>query len=327
MIIIPKENPILQNINSYYIDLPKLLEHCQGEFGTSCIHFKSKKAEAATFFDKDEIVGSTYKNTKEEIRGPGSVNRILEEVAKDNFTINIYKIDPEMLYFWANISAAEEVYSSLSSEFTDLEALIKKMKKEGLTGYIEANIGSGQDYGALFFNHGELIGGSYSWAEPGLDNSQEQRSLLMQKCKDSGGFFNVKKINFPEKAEQTEKGTSRGLSPDVIPMLEALLSALEDIIKKDRSIKAQFPTILKKKFMEKTSTYDFLDPFVAEFKYENGKAEFTGDAEEGRLVKGVAESVYEIAMELGLFDTLKEKLAPWEKKYKNNIERFEIFFR
>ena len=39
MIIIPKEKPVVEKLNSYYLKLDRLLEHYRGELDSGCIYF------------------------------------------------------------------------------------------------------------------------------------------------------------------------------------------------------------------------------------------------------------------------------------------------
>ena len=60
MIVLPKERPILKNLNTYYLDLRKLFEHYQGEIGSGGVFFKASAAEGVIFFDKDESLAVNY---------------------------------------------------------------------------------------------------------------------------------------------------------------------------------------------------------------------------------------------------------------------------
>ena len=95
--------------------------------------------------------------------GQKAIERLLEAGDDYNFSVNIYEIGTEEIYFWASIPAAEKIYKDLSTEFTDLEGLIKKMRSEKLTGYIDVSIGSGKEMGLIFLINGKIMGGSYSW--------------------------------------------------------------------------------------------------------------------------------------------------------------------
>ena len=64
MIVIPKENPIIGNLNSYYVQIERLIEHFQGEVGCGCLYFKSLSSEGILFFDKDEILNEINSGEK-----------------------------------------------------------------------------------------------------------------------------------------------------------------------------------------------------------------------------------------------------------------------
>lgn len=49
MIIIPKEKPAITNMNSYYLDMQKLIEHYQGELGAGVVYFKAPTMQCALF--------------------------------------------------------------------------------------------------------------------------------------------------------------------------------------------------------------------------------------------------------------------------------------
>ena len=107
-------------------------------------------------------------------------------------------------------------------------------------------------------------------------------------------------------------------------MLHILLSTLESLITAEKRIKTDFDTLLKKKFFEKADIYEFLDPFAAEVQYANGTFEFTRDTPLPQLVKGVSESVLELADDMGLLALLMQKLDPFKKQYQGEITRFGI---
>ena len=195
MIIIPREEPAVQDLNSYYLKIDKLLEHYQGALGTGVVYFKSPTSEAVVFFDEDNLLNGFYKDRKEEFKGKAALNKIIETSSVNNFSVSIYYILPERVYFWANLSNAEELYTDLSSEFTDIEGLIKKIEAERLNGYIDVKLNQDKGGGFLFFYNGEVIGGASARGGGELDRSAEYRDDLIERSRKFGGLFNVKKIN------------------------------------------------------------------------------------------------------------------------------------
>ena len=328
MVIIPREKPAIQNLNSYYLNIEKLVEHYQGEFGAGGIHFKSLSAEGMIFFDKDELLTAAFQDKDGEIEGQKAVDLLMEAKGGHNFTVNIYEIEYEKVYYWANTYTAKKMYEGLSTDTTDLEGLLTKMSLQKLTGYVDVLIGKGKESGLIFFHNGDMVGGSYSWGNGKVRNFREDQELLIQKVKEWGGTFNVGKIS-PIMADK-ENGkiqTSQKLLSNALSMLEELLNAFEEIVASNRKIKTGFSTLLKKKFVELVDRYDFLDPFAAEFEYSDKKISFRGDASAEDLVNGVVESVKGLANELGILHRLEYKLDPWFKRHGDTLTKYGISFR
>ncbi len=325
MVIVPKEKPVLENLNSYYLDIKKLFEHYQGELGSGCIHFKSPSADGVVFFDKDELLAGIFRDRQGEIQGKEAIDNVIEAVVNGNFSINIYEIDPEKVYFWANIHAAEKIYKDLSTEFTDLEGLIKKMGSEKLTGYIEVSISDGKESGLIFFSNGDITGGSYSWGEGEVNRSKESQDLLIQKTKEFGGIFHVSRISFiGGDMEIKPEGIGQKQASDVLGLIEELMIICERIVTLDKKIKASFSTLLKKKFVDKAEQYDFLDPFSGEFEYTGGKISFRGNVTDEKLAEGVIQSLKELAADLEILPQFNKELGPWSSKHAKELARLAI---
>ena len=156
MVIFPKKAPVIDPLNSYYVDMPKLCEHYQGAIGTGVIYCKSHPAEACVFFDKDELLSGVFYHNGDAITGKAAIDRVLDS-SDHNYEIHIYLIPPEEIYFWSNIPSAKKIYDELSSEFADLDGLIRKMSSEKLTGYIYVSINSDYENGYIFFINGEIL--------------------------------------------------------------------------------------------------------------------------------------------------------------------------
>lgn len=352
MIIIPREEPVVQNINSYFLKIESMVEHYQGEIGTGGIYFKSPVAEAAVFFDEDNLLNSHYLDKKERLLGAAALTKIIVTSAINNFNVSVYHIKPDRVYFWANLAQAEPVYGNLSSEFTDLEALIKKLEGEKLTGYVDVQLDQDAGGGLLFFFNGEVIGGSSARGEGHLDRSVAYRDDMIARTRRSGGVFNVSRIQLknistiqmpaaktaPSKSEKsTPRPTpakappakSAGSAPGtdsvrILEMLQMLLTLLERVIKSNRKLKVDFETFLNKKFVEKADKYEFLDPFAGEFRYANGRIFYSGKADNEELVKAIVECVKEIAVSLGIIGIFGKYLESWRKGFSSEIMGFDI---
>jgi len=327
MLVIPKQQPVLENLNVYYLKVRKLLEHFQGEIGSGGVYFKSHAAEGVIFFDQNELVNGFFQDRDIKISGSEAIERLLEAGNNYNFTVNIYEIGAEEVYYWAGIPTAEKIYRDLSTEFTDLEGLIKKMSSEKLTGYIDVSIGDGKEMGLLFLMNGKMMGGSYSWGNGSPSPSKKNRDLLVQKTKELGGSFSVCRIALtnPEKNNAPDSEPP-GHLPRVIEMLEELLAVFEKVVGSKKKKQMDFQKLLKQKFVQYADRFSFLDPFAGEFEYLDQRITFSGQTSDAHLVDGVFTIVKEMALELGLLSTLTENLDSWSLKYGEDLARFDIRF-
>jgi len=345
MIIIPREKPAVQDLNSYYLKIDKLLEHYQGALGTGGVYFKSPISEGVVFFDEDNLLNGYYKDKKEEFKGGAALRKINETASKNNYSVTVYYILPERVYYWANLSNAEQLYSDLSSEFTDLEGLIKKMENEKVTGYIDVKLNQNSGGGLLFIYNGEVIGGASAQGVDALDRSVEYRDDLIKRSREVGGIFNVKKIQLSKittlsktsapKASKPVLKPSKPIPPKskvrsqknqqrVLNMLQDLLALLEKVVRSNKRIKHDFETLLNKQFVDKVDQYDFLDPFIAEFRYSNGKVTFNGKAGQKELVASIVECVRDMTADLGMTAVFRKYLTTWKKNYTDEIIDFNI---
>lgn len=322
MIIVPKEKPIVHRLNSYYLKVPKLIEHFQGELGSGVAHFKSATAEGVIVFDKDDLLNGVYNGKQTKLAGAEAVDALLHIDENASFSISVYGIKAEEIYYWSIIPNAKRIYQDLSTEFTDLEGLIKKMGNEELTGTIEVIIGDGSEGALLIMNAGGIVGGSYSWADRANAGQSDHQDILIQKTKAQGGIFHVSRL--PSKGEapvgDAAPSDSGGVvSPRVLNSLEELLGIMERIVQGRKGIQGGFQTALNRKFVEKADQYPFLDPFAGEFKYAHRKISLFADVGEREIWNGLMESVSDLSRELGLKLVLHENLVGWKKKYRKEL--------
>jgi hypothetical protein len=312
MVIVPRGNPVFENLNSYYLELRRLLEHCQGEMGSGAIYLKSPTAEGAIFFEAHELLGGMYENRGEKLAGKAAIERLLTPSPAENYQVSIYDVAPEEVYYWSSIPSAKRIYEDLSTEFTDLEGLIKKMSSEKLSGYIEVSLNSELDGGFLFFRNGQVVGGYYFW-EKNFSPSKENQALLLRKAKRSGGIFHVSKISVESK--EVKEAPKKASSPEVITALEEMLALLDSLCTSSQTVKADFNTLLKKKFLDLADEYVFLDPFAGDVQYAERKIRLASEVSDTDLAKGLLAAVAGVVRDQGLKVPFGSRLDGWLQKH------------
>jgi hypothetical protein len=325
MIAIPQDDPVLIHLNSYYLDLQRLIEHCQGELGAGGILFKSVFSEGVIFFDQDEIVNAVLEEKETSLEGGRAAWALVESSANRNYTVSVYRLDETEIYFWASI-ASQDLVQELSFDSTGgFVELLKDLTERRFTGYAEPEDGQRDEVTQIFFNNGRWVGSAY------FNHSGERIvscSLHAEKRKALEAFFG--------------KGPTRvfGLSPKgllprhvsaetrihswLLPSLEALLSLFEEAYAGRSPTKPDFPIMLKKKFIQKADRFPFLDPFAGELTYTDGKVSLKGFHRRVEVARGVIESLLELEKELGLTETVRPGMSKWFLKYADDYSALGI---
>lgn len=326
MIVIPNEDPVFEELNTYYLDLNRMLEHFRGSIGTGAVHVQSRDSEGAIFFESDAILSATFQTPSDGLVGQNAVEEIVKQSSESHYTVNIYRIAQSGIHYWANIPFATPIYKDLSSEFTDLQGLIKKLQQEELTGYILATLD--KDQSRLFFQGGELIGAAYSWTSDELNQNPQKLEEIFSWIQENKTLFNVYRIvpatagSSEDEVEVTAEETVE--ADDIYAMLEELLEKVEKAVRNSRSIKDEFSTLLRRKFLEKANDYPFLDPFAAEFEYDDGKIHNHSNVDENEIVKGVVQSAKEIVSENDLEKSVRADLDTWRANYSSYLSELGV---
>jgi hypothetical protein len=325
MVALPKDDPLFVNLNTYYLDVNKLIEHLQGEVGSGGVLFRSYRAEGALFFDQDEVITGIFESSEESLSGQAALHLLTDPQQPYNFNVCVYRIGPEDVYFWASLPNAEKIYKDLSNEFTDLDGLINKMGSERLTGFIEVQFVEDNSRGMIFLINGRTVGADTSWSDDTVGGQKALRDDIVQKTKTQDAVFNVCQIPItrPETAEE-EPSEPMKASEDVIFALEEFLSIFEETVRGMRRSHIDFKRLLKHKFVENAEKYAFLDPFAAEFEYENHHIRFNGNATGKELSRGVIFSVLELAEELQLLQQFSSRLQEWSERHAGKLIELDI---
>ncbi|MDR3630050.1 MAG: hypothetical protein P4L42_06925 [Desulfocapsaceae bacterium] len=347
MIVVPKETPIIEGLNSYYLNIEKLFAYYQSILDGGCAFFQLPAAQGVIFFNASSLLEGTLREKTSFRMGQEAVEGIIDATKSKNVLISIYKVPAEKIPFWTSVANAEDLFKDLSTEFTDLEGLVRKMISDHLTGYIEVAFNDGE-MAVLFLRNDQMVGMMSSAGGWRLLKTDKLPLELIEKSRKTGAVLNVRRIA-PEKSVmvgpplETEMPAREGGIPafsqpgaavsapqagqpilKIREMLQYLLLIYDKYISGNRKIQGDFQTILKRKFIERVDKYDFLDPFAADFRYAKGVMEYTGPVDDVRLATALLECLQEIAAENDMRAWLDKSMWPFKEKYSSEIDYLNV---
>ena len=322
MIIIPKWETLTKGLNSDFVNIEKLVGYYQGIDGAHGIYFKSALHEGILYYDHFDFLSGGLQSIKGgDLTSTEVVDRLIQASTESSFDITVFRINSDDIYFWSSLFDTRPLYKDLKSDFTDLAGLIKKMKVEGLSGYIETFFDETLG-GAVFFRNGQVIHSACFIEEKwpaGLPARNRELAALLYFAQKKSGVFNVKEISAHRKTAEHEKKSFMFNAHATTRMLETLLKSLQTVLTENQKQKGNFSILLKKKFIEKSEKYRFLDPFAAEFQYTGGKVVYDGDADWKRVAGAIIESARELATENHQIVRFDDEIEVWKVQYAKEL--------
>ncbi|MFZ1983628.1 MAG: hypothetical protein WAU91_04395 [Desulfatitalea sp.] len=325
MVVFPTDKPVIRGIHSGYVDMAKLLSHYRKQVGSGCIHCKSKNLEGVLFFDPEKIINGFLNDAARQLHGSQAIDRLIAAAADQDMVLGVYEIAADQRAFWAGMQSATAIHSNLSTDFTDLFKLLKKMTAEKLTGFIDVALDGRNEAGRIFLMDGKFIGGTYSETGGGLLPSEQHLNELIAKTANAKGTFNVFSIAAPPaKKAETKAPPEAEVPHQGIAAMAELLALTEQVVAREKKTSTDFQTLLKKQFIDKVDQYPFLDPFAAELEYRDGEITFSGQVEESVFVKGIFASAQGLVHELDLNAQFSAQLALWRQRYAQQLELWGV---
>lgn len=332
MIVIPRETPVVSNLHTSYLRIRRFVDHFRSALPSGCIHLRAPESEGAIFFDEGVLVNAHLCSDGESLGRQQALEELLRGSDAGTYTISVFEIPSETLCYWANLNEAALIHKNLTSSTVDLDALMRKIIQDRFTGLIEVLSPQGRA-DQIHVVRGELVGAVLGKTRGILRDPHQELGQIMEHAKNGRTRIAIKRVqlenhrlseaplHIQEPSRSEARKTLDALNPVV--MLEELLVVCEETYAKTKTQTDPFDTVLKRKFLEKVSRYEFLDPFTEEFSYQGGTITYTGTDEIHRLVSAVTECLRELALERGLGIELQRNLKNWRQQYHREIDAFK----
>jgi hypothetical protein len=179
----------------------------------------------------------------------------------------------------------EIVYKELSSDFTNLEKLLEKLKDAQLTGFLEIVTRDGGHLASIFLQGGEPLESIVS-IENNVLTVSGIHPQIFELAQVPGIVYNVYKAALRETVHDLTT------QADLARLLEFWSQVITIFVKKEAP--EMFDRRLREILILKAEEYPFLDPFACEFNYTNAKITFDGKFPEN-FNPGMAAIIDELA--------------------------------
>ena len=309
--LIPKGQIVHENLSTAFTHIDQFVEKLQSKQFSGFCHVSFWEYDGILFFDAGRIVhGIEERGMRDAQRqsGPLAVKSILSKGREKDGEISVHELPAAKVEALLAAMSASPKYEELSTDLTSLEKVIKLLKKEGLSGFIEVLLEENAGSANLFFSKGDVTDILIAPADNLMIGEASKLDELDNLCETHGAVFNVYQSGDASDVTQQGLAEQKDVPKSALNMFEAILIHLEEVL--DRNLKKDsFQSQFKKILPQFADSYSFLDPFIGDFKYNDRRMSYSGEASYGEFVDGLCRLITAI-VESASASVPKETLQP-----------------
>lgn len=291
--LVPTGKLTYRNLNTTYTHIDQFVTGLQKERFTGYCTVSFWEYDAVLLLTEGRILNGweeTGIRAKTVQRGDTAVTSILAKGHEKGGELNAYTLPLERVTMLVDMLDVTAKYENLSTDLTSLDKLMALLKKDALSGYIEILFEHEAGIANLFVLAGDLI--ESVWAP--VDNRMLAEPMsfdeILALCQEHGAVFNVYQAHSISAAQGQGQFLQGAVPSEAIRLFEAILEQLETTI--DSLGKAgAFQTEFRHTLPRISDRYEFLDPFLGDFRYTKHTLTYKGDAEYKEFVEGLCDAI------------------------------------
>lgn len=266
--ILPKGKIMYENLNTSFTNLEELLLDLKNNHVTGVVRLSFWNYEGHLFLDSGKIIQAFESHENEKKYGQEALLSLMTRSRDKDGAISVHRYTSELVMMLASSLNNEIVYKELSSDFTNLEKLLEKLKDAQLTGFLEIVTREGGHLASIFLQGGEPLESMVS-LEQNVITVSGIHAQIFELALAPGIVYNVYKAALREAVHDltTQADLSRLLD---------FWSHIMTLFAKNVTLE-MFDRQLREILISKAEEFPFLDPFAGEFRYVDGKINFDGE--------------------------------------------------
>ena len=156
MILLPRGNPVKENINPGKVNLADALGKMrQGKF-TGYMRFDFPEGTGVFIYQEGRLVSALYESERENLIAYDGIARTFHEALNGNGKLNIYKLSTELALSIHTLLHGEMLHKGQDLKLIDIKSLLVNMREEKLSGCLR--IYSKEHIALILYRDGNPLG-------------------------------------------------------------------------------------------------------------------------------------------------------------------------
>lgn len=175
MILLPKGNPVKENIDPGKVNLPDALKKLQKGNFTGYLRFDTTQGVGILIFDKGRLISALFQGARDREIAYDAISLIFERSLSGNATLNIYRLSSELAMSIHALLHGEVLYKGQEVKLLDIRGLLGKMKEDKISGCLR--IYNSEHIALIFYRDGDPLGFFHDGATDLEKNAENSLSV------------------------------------------------------------------------------------------------------------------------------------------------------
>jgi hypothetical protein len=156
MILLPRGNPVKENVNPGKVNLPDALDKLrQGKF-TGYLRFDFADGTGIFIFQTGRLISALFETGRDNLIAYDAIARTFHEALKGDGRLDIYRLSPELAFSIHALLHGEMLHRGQDLQLIDIRSLLTRMRDEQRSGCLR--IYSRDHIALIFYRDGKPLG-------------------------------------------------------------------------------------------------------------------------------------------------------------------------
>lgn len=156
MILLPRGNPVKENINPGKVNLADALGKMrQGKF-TGYMRFDFPEGTSVFIYQEGRLISGLFENEREHLIAYDAIARTFNEALTGTGNLNIYRLSIDLAYSIHTLLHGEMLHKGQDLQLIDIKSLLIRMREEKRSGCLR--IYSKEHIALIFYRDGNPLG-------------------------------------------------------------------------------------------------------------------------------------------------------------------------
>lgn len=156
MILLPRGNPLKENVDPGRVNLPAALEKLRAGDFTGYLRFDTRRGTGVLIFDAGRLISALFQSEKEHLIAYDAIAAIFDHSLAGGAKLDIYRLSNELAMSIHALLHGEVLYRGQELRLIDIKSLLGRMKEEQMSGCLR--IYTDEHIALIFYRNGTPLG-------------------------------------------------------------------------------------------------------------------------------------------------------------------------